>query len=335
MLCASGGAAAAADSVNASQGDRRNARALTDLDAAGCRKLWRLDEIRYEKARRIVREHYLKFRRAPHHMGTWFDAFEPIYNCGSRERIGAGGKYTAFGDGPKFMCGVDQLAESPCLVYNIGSNNVVSFEQAIRDRTGDHCEIHTFDPTLWRPYIAPHLSTFHDIGFTGNYSGASSLGMPPKWRAKLRTIQEVLRELGHVGRRIDVFKVDCEGCEWDAMQLVFDEIAAKRMTVGQLLIEVHTKPKGLVDYAQGILRFFERADDVGLRVFSKERNGWGCGGQFCVEYSFVDELQACRAFVADHCLSVARSHEVCAPRKVKRAIRKRVKTGFTTPPDPR
>ena len=32
----------------------------------------------------------------------------------------------------------------------------------------------------------------------------------------LLPLDRIVKRLGHVGRRIDVLKVDCEGCEWDA-----------------------------------------------------------------------------------------------------------------------
>ena len=50
----------------------------------------------------------------------WFDHYEPEANCLTEERFGSGSprRYEAFGDGPKFICGVDMIASKDCLVYS-------------------------------------------------------------------------------------------------------------------------------------------------------------------------------------------------------------------------
>jgi hypothetical protein len=49
-----------------------------------------------------------------------------------------------------------------CLVYSIGSNNQIDFEIAVTKHLG--CEIHTFDPTLNKPFIGDAYSSFHPWG---------------------------------------------------------------------------------------------------------------------------------------------------------------------------
>ena len=46
-----------------------------------------------------------------------FDIYEPEVVCFTEERFGSGERDTAFGDGPKFVCGVDFLDPKDCLVY--------------------------------------------------------------------------------------------------------------------------------------------------------------------------------------------------------------------------
>ena len=41
-----------------------------------------------------------------------FDIYEPEADCFSKERFGFDIRYNAFGDGPKFICGVDFIAPS-------------------------------------------------------------------------------------------------------------------------------------------------------------------------------------------------------------------------------
>ena len=60
-----------------------------------------------------------------------FDLYEPEATCLDEERFGTRIRYDAFGDGPKFICGVDYLAKKAaaagenCLVYSVGSKNHV------------------------------------------------------------------------------------------------------------------------------------------------------------------------------------------------------------------
>jgi hypothetical protein len=231
-----------------------------------------------------------------------FDALEPLWSCESRERVGGFERYIATGDGPKFMCGLTQLG-SPCLVYNIGSNNVLNFEQAMHNLT--RCEIHSFDPTLTEPYSGGAYSAFHAIGVKGWQHAPFAV----------KPLLDIIASLGHGGRRIDVLKIDCEGCEYGGLQPVFEAMLAGRLSVGQLLAEMHMKGKQIVRAGQSqwqaITEFFLQADQAGLRVFSKERNHCRCRGFKCVEFSLVDRLHACRAFVGTHCPSTPATH-VCA-----------------------
>lgn len=105
-----------------------------------------------------------------------------------------------------------------------------------------------------------------------------------KWSGK--SFETIIRELGHENRTIDVLKIDCEGCEWDTMSPLFELISSGIgiVKVNQVLIELHLRsgPQQLKD-------FFGNADKAKMRVFHKERNGWGCGGKSCVEYALASE----------------------------------------------
>ena len=61
-----------------------------------------------------------------------YDYYEAEANCISEERFGSQrNRYAAYGDGPKFVCGVDLLAKKAkedCLIYSVGSNNRIDFE---------------------------------------------------------------------------------------------------------------------------------------------------------------------------------------------------------------
>jgi len=194
----------------------------------------------------------------------------------SDERFGFSGRYNAFGDGPKFVCGVDVIAAKgkDCLVYSVGSNNRIEFETAVHDAMG--CDIHVFDPTVAKnDFIGGHISTFYQwrLGIDGRREGKS--------------VETIMKELGHVNRKIDILKIDCEGCEYDVMPVLFDQMAEGKIAIDQILIEMHTVCGRR--NAKDIKDLFAGVDKAKMRIFHKERNNWGCDGYKCVEYAFVSE----------------------------------------------
>ena len=105
-----------------------------------------------------------------------FDIYEPEATCFDEERFGSEIRYHAYGDGPKFICGVNFIAKKAataggyhhgrnknCLVYSVGSNNQVDFEKAAH-KFLNGCEIHTFDPTLSKPFIGGGVCNIPPLG---------------------------------------------------------------------------------------------------------------------------------------------------------------------------
>ena len=217
-----------------------------------------------------------------------FDIYEPEATCFSEERFGSETRYSAFGDGPKFICGVDFIAHQTahlgkdCLVYSVGSNNNIAFEKAVYTIMKG-CEIHTFDPTLNKPFVGDEYATFHPWGLGEDGVVAKQRGK--SWEGK--SFETVFRELGHENRTIDVLKIDCEGCEYDVMPPLMELISSGRVKVNQILIELHLP--ALKNNVTKFKKFFLAADEAKMRLFHKERNGWGCGGQRCAEYAFASE----------------------------------------------
>lgn len=263
-------------------------QALADANstAESCKHLWEIKEGSY---RRLAAQTLALWQQAkPPRSQFLFDMYEPAWSCESKERVGSAHRNIAWGDGPKFMCGVDVLNQ-PCLVYSVGSNNDIQFEESMHNLT--RCEIHTFDPTLKAPFKGGAISTFHDIGLNGS--------RPQSF--KVAPLLAIIRDLHHDGRRIDVLKIDCEGCEFGGLDPVFEAMRQRNLSVGQLLLEVHASSGS----HELLIKLFSSAMSAGLRLFSKERNGWGCQGFRCVEFSFVDKLQACASFIATHCPGVS------------------------------
>jgi len=70
--------------------------------------------------------------------------YEPDFVCQHERRIGK------LGDGGKWICDPHRIShQKDCLVYSVGSNNDFSFEEAVLDKIGHHCEIHTVSAFLY------------------------------------------------------------------------------------------------------------------------------------------------------------------------------------------
>jgi hypothetical protein len=53
---------------------------------------------------------------------------------------------------------------------------------------------------------------------------------------QFQTMEETVRKLGHAGRTIDLFKIDCEGCEW----YTYKDWFQAGVDIRQVLVEVHS-----------------------------------------------------------------------------------------------
>jgi Methyltransferase domain len=97
-------------------------------------------------------------------------------------------------------------------------------------------------------------------------------------KGPLLTLQQIMTALNHTGRTIDVFKMDCEGCEYETLaDQVFELMRSGQLSIGQLQLEAHL-PQAGPQPLQVIKPLFEGAHAAGLRIFHKERNHWGCDG---------------------------------------------------------
>jgi len=205
---------------------------------------------------------------------TWFQYHhEPSFHCEFERRIGN------TGDGGKWVCDPYKLTETassgkPCLVYSVGSHGQFDFEESIISDVSSTCEIHIFDPEPEYQNSAPPGMHFH--AYPLGAEGQVVQGVPAK------TMAQIAKELGHSQRTLDLFKIDCEGCEWDTYSSWLDS----GLSIRQILVELHWKN----DPAQ-VQRFFKTLYDHGYVVFNKEPNTYGCQGE-CIEYAFLKLDQA-------------------------------------------
>ena len=211
-----------------------------------------------------------------------YDAFEPEWVCENEERLGEASY--SIGDGPKFVCAAETLANyDRCIVYSIGSDWDFSFEKAIHQRA-PNCEIHTFDGTMdlsERPLpvgLEPSKIHFH------NWNIVAKADAPCK-DISCKTYETTKIALGHMDAGLTMLKIDCEFCEYS----VLPEILAIDGRVAQILIEMHgADPSRIVN-------LFSTLQALGLMIFHKERNHWGCSGWRCVEFSLISRTFALEA----------------------------------------
>lgn len=137
------------------------------------------------------------------------DYFEPDFSCRHERRIGRRG------DGGKWVCDPHRILSTSsssennnkdhsCLVYSIGSNGDTSFELAVKRDISEHCEIHTFD-------MKNYTETVESVGAIFHPWGISNTPQKDRRGRVFKTLAQTVQELGHQGRRIDIFKIDCEG----------------------------------------------------------------------------------------------------------------------------
>ena len=222
---------------------------------------------------------------------TLFDPFEATWLCQFEERVGR-----KFGDGGKFVCGSRKYFTSkPCLVYSVGSDGDFNFEESIRSKFG--CEVHVFDPTgdvLSYERTAERIGAhFHPWGL--GPARSQILNQVSNSMNDLLPLNEMRSVLGHSARKIDILKVDCEGCEYGSFRPIWDSVMNGNISLGQIQVELH-----VIDFSL-ISEFFEAAATAGFEVFHKERNQWGCNGYLCVEFSLVHVDTATEIFESTLC----------------------------------
>ncbi|KAK1739919.1 methyltransferase [Skeletonema marinoi] len=211
-----------------------------------------------------------KLRNSNNHY--WYGQnFQTEFICPLARRLPS----DSMADGPKWVCDPHRLAKKKdCLVYSIGSNGKNEFEKAVKEEIGEHCEIHTFDLESYNRRNGHFKDALKGYSEFHNY-GLGTEGEASRKPDVFKTLKQTMEELGHAGRTIDIFKIDCEWCEW----FVWQDWLAPDIDMRQILVETHNAPM------PNARDFFFGLHDAGFVVFSKEANYEnGAGG---VEYGFV------------------------------------------------
>jgi len=207
----------------------------------------------------------------------WYaENFQEEFHCAYSRRIPS----NSYPDGPKWICDPHRIAkQEECLVYSFGCFGNVEFERGIKEEIGEHCEIHTFDIVANNTSNGDFKGRLDKIGVNfHNWGLGTEMQADAYARTQegppLHTLAQTMAMLGHTGRVIDIFKIDCESCEWDTYAQFLEGVFLR-----QLLVETHRSPMPKAK------NFFYELHDAGYVIFSKEANYlWGGNG---VEYAFL------------------------------------------------
>lgn len=201
---------------------------------------------------------------------VWYqNNYEPDFTCMHERRVGG------MGDGPKWVCDPHRIDNRTCLVYSIGSAGKTEFERGVRDAIGSGCEVHTFDVKNYNRRNGDFAENCAKVGCTFHHFGIQAEDKPLK--EGMKTLKQTVAELGHEGRSIDIFKIDCEGCEFD----VYKDWFTSGVILRQILVEVHYVP------IPQTLDFFRRLQNDNYVCFHKEANTLAKPTASAWEYAFL------------------------------------------------
>ena len=172
------------------------------------------------------------------------------------------------GVGGKWVCDPYRISAKgeKCLIYSVGPSPDYIFEKNFVTNVNRNCEIHVFDDVPSETTNLPPGVSFHNW----------KIGSAP---VSQKTLEKTVKELGHVGRTIDILTIDCNGCEWND----YESWLIPSAPIQQILLRIH----GIHSNAD---KFFEKLEDSGYLTFHKEANTKGItsmGAPFTIEYAFI------------------------------------------------
>jgi len=130
------------------------------------------------------------------------------------------------------------LRSSDCLAYSVGIGGDFSFDDQVAERG---CNVHSFDPTtrLMGAHVEHNHTnvTFHPWGLHGGdcHAANENQSFYGVMSGEMQALPQLVRRLGHERQALRVLKVDCEGCEWDALS----SHASFLSDVDLLMLELH------------------------------------------------------------------------------------------------
>lgn len=193
-------------------------------------------------------------------------------------------------DGTKVLRDVAYLATQPsCVIYSVGGYMQTEFEEAMLAATP--CHVWQFDCTVSEGAMAGVIARMaaadrmhfkpYCVGPEGSTVSVPLEGVAT--RLHLRSLSSIMRELGH--DKADVLKMDCEGCEHDALrELVADAARHGFALPSQVSVEAHVYGEDATPVAK-VLGTFNALYAAGYVEVAREANPVypAC----CMELTFV------------------------------------------------
>ena len=127
------------------------------------------------------------------------------------------------------------------IAYSIGIRELIHFDKALEDRGID---VYMYDHTIDRlPY---ENMKFHwkKIGIGGNYERAYNI----------QTLQDMMKENGHLNEKNMILKMDIEGAEWNSLKDVSEETLTQ---FKYILLEYHFFKEDLPSFYNTLKKIYK------------------------------------------------------------------------------
>ena len=190
--------------------------------------------------------------RASHHLAEFAREMLATQHSKRCKIVGMGVAY-----GEHSLC-AELKPRGPCTFYSYGIQQDYTFDTAMADDWG--CKGVALDPSVTHPSKLHRKVTFHNIA-----ARTMDATEDAQWDL-VTTVPGLKKFLRH--DRIDVLKMDCEGCEYALAQDILLEDPGFLRKVDQLAIEIHVSRKWLKTeaHAHHLGMLYALAKDSGLRL---------------------------------------------------------------------
>lgn len=192
------------------------------------------------------------------------------------------GRFGTWGEGGKWVCLLHSGVTQSPLTVSIGSNGDATFETELYNRL--NAVIHTYDPTLTEAkqrYIdSLPFMTFHKAGLSGQNDIEATRKRYPRLRdAVLLTVPGLIARLNVTF--IDIFKIDCDGCEHGVVEDMALHYDRTTVPFGQILMEIH-----FTNHLPINQKLVATLESLGYRMFHTE---WNAIYKYGFEVAFIHE----------------------------------------------
>jgi hypothetical protein len=170
--------------------------------------------------------------------GTTPQCFGAQVECKHRETNGLSPSESPWGLCKDYVVDDSKQPNNRCIIYSIGVREIYTAE-LLYGRAG--CEVHAFDCTINHPQqLGPNV-TFHPWCL-GTDSSELKLDGGPKRDdngLKFKQLPAIINELGHQNEELTMLKMDCEGCEWDALDSLQIQMPTFFSRIRMMYLELH------------------------------------------------------------------------------------------------